>query len=146
MIVLRFLAFLSCAILILMAMYGSVNPFSPEPSAPSPVPATNGMSPGPLPTAATPSNNTLLEWLAWQEVIKLLPEPVLETLRDTWAYGKTHQIAVVVLGLLMCCLAMLLAGRIRYGAVWKPSRVFGLIPKIRMLQFFDVMNCLHCSS
>ncbi|XP_066493961.1 transmembrane protein 201 isoform X2 [Tiliqua scincoides] len=119
-IALRFLAFLSCAVLIVMALYGSANPFSPELGTPS-APSSNGMAneaangtrPGPPPTAATHSNNTLLELLAWQEVVQLLPEQVLETLKAAWAYGKTHQTGVVVLGLLTCCLAMMLAGRIR---------------------------------
>ncbi|KAJ6656853.1 hypothetical protein lerEdw1_003184 [Lerista edwardsae] len=115
-IALRFLAFVSCAVLIAMALYGSGNPFSPEreaPSAPSPAPAPNGTRPVPPQTAASPSNDTLLEWLTWQEVTRLFPEQALETLSAAWAYGKTHQTVVVVLGLLTCGLAMLLAGRVR---------------------------------
>ncbi|XP_053256861.1 transmembrane protein 201 isoform X1 [Podarcis raffonei] len=115
-IALRFLAFLSCIVLVTMALYGSGNPFSPEhatPPAPaSPGPARNDTGSSP-PAVPPPGNGTLLEVLSWQEVIQLLPEQVVETLRVAWSYGKNHQIAVVVLGLLTCSLAMLLAGRIR---------------------------------
>ncbi|XP_042335040.1 transmembrane protein 201 isoform X2 [Sceloporus undulatus] len=114
-IALRFLAFLSCAILVTMALYGSGNPFSPAPvttpASPSPGLAKNGT--GPNMTAIPSGNGTLLEFLSWQEVIRLLPDGVVEMLNAAWSYGKSHQIAVVVLGLLTCILAMLLAGRIR---------------------------------
>nr|XP_056721047.1 transmembrane protein 201 [Euleptes europaea] len=106
---LRFLAFLSCTILIVMAVYGSGNPFSPEPASPPPPPplARNGSEP------ATPSNGTLLELLGWREMVHLLPEQLLAVLSVAWTYGKNHQVAVVALGLLLCISAMLLAGRIR---------------------------------
>ncbi|XP_061457710.1 transmembrane protein 201 isoform X2 [Rhineura floridana] len=109
-IALRFLAFLSCAVLLAIALYGTGNPFSPELTTP-PGPGRNGS--GPKMPAAPPGNGTLLEVLGWQEVIRLLPEQVVEALRGAWSYGKSHQMAMVVLGLLTCCLAMLLAGRIR---------------------------------
>ncbi|XP_053137064.1 transmembrane protein 201 isoform X2 [Hemicordylus capensis] len=115
-IALRFLAFLSCAILVAMALYGAGNPFSPElttPPPPRPVPVRNGTAPTPPAAAATPGNGSVLEILGWQELVQLLPEQVLETLRAAWTYGKNHQMAVVLLGLLTCFLAMLLAGRIR---------------------------------
>ncbi|KAJ7306373.1 hypothetical protein JRQ81_009718 [Phrynocephalus forsythii] len=114
-IALRFLAFLSCAVLVTMALYGSGNPFS---RAPSPPPAPPGLalvkngteaSPG-LPT---PGNGTLLAFLSWQEVVQMLPEHMVETLSAAWSYGKNHQVAVVALGLMTCFLAMMLAGRVR---------------------------------
>ncbi|NXU06271.1 TM201 protein, partial [Buphagus erythrorhynchus] len=49
----------------------------------------------------------------WQELLLLLPEHLLQNLSSAWAYGKNHQMAVAVLGLFTCLLAMLLAGRIR---------------------------------
>ncbi|XP_077168662.1 transmembrane protein 201 isoform X2 [Paroedura picta] len=105
---LRFLAFLSCAILIAMALYGSGNPFSPQPVGPPPTPlARNGTEP------TTPGNDTLLELPGWQEMTRLLPEQLLGVLSDGWSYGKSHQVAVVALGLMLCLSAMLLAGRIR---------------------------------
>uniref|UniRef100_A0ACB8EFE6 Uncharacterized protein n=1 Tax=Sphaerodactylus townsendi TaxID=933632 RepID=A0ACB8EFE6_9SAUR len=105
---LRFLAFLSCAILIAMGLYGSGNPFSPGPASPPPSSlARNGSE------AASPSNGTLLEFLDWREMVHLLPDQLLAALSAVWTYGKNHQVAVVALGLTMCILAMLLAGRIR---------------------------------
>lgn len=111
---LRFLAFLSCSILIAMALYGSGNPFSPEPAGPPPaLLARNGTEP------VAPGNGTLLGLPGWREMIHLLPEQLLVVLSAAWSYGKNHQVAVVALGLLMCISAMLLAGRIRYvGHGW----------------------------
>ncbi|XP_063001590.1 transmembrane protein 201 [Elgaria multicarinata webbii] len=127
-IALRFLAFLSCAVLVAMALYGSGNPFSPGPASPpapaSPGPAKNGTGTPPTP----PSNNdTLLDFFGWQEVVQLLPEQALETLGDAWSYGKNHQTAVVVLGLLTCFLAMLLAGRIRLRRIDAFASVLWLV-------------------
>ncbi|XP_060614931.2 transmembrane protein 201 isoform X2 [Anolis sagrei] len=111
-VALRFLAFLVCAVLLFMASYGSGNPFAPEtasaPAPPSPASGKNRTE------GVTPSNNgTLLDFLRWQEVMRLLPEGAMEALGSAWDYGKSHQTAVVVIGLLTCFLAMLLAGRIR---------------------------------
>uniref|UniRef100_A0A6J0SSF8 Transmembrane protein 201 isoform X1 n=2 Tax=Pogona vitticeps TaxID=103695 RepID=A0A6J0SSF8_9SAUR len=114
-IALRFLAFLSCTVLVTMALYGSGNPFSPAPGAP-PAPSSPGLARNgteATPGVPAPSNGTLLEILSWQEVVRLLPEHVVETLSTAWSYGRNHQVAVVALGLLTCFLAMLLAGRIR---------------------------------
>ncbi|XP_044301404.1 transmembrane protein 201 isoform X2 [Varanus komodoensis] len=112
-IALRVLAFLSCAVLVAVALYGSDNPFSPRHTAPpapsSPPPAKNGTRE--RPAAAT--DNGTLDLFGWQEVVRLMPEQTVETLGAAWSYAKGHQTAVVVLGLLTCFLAMLLAGRIR---------------------------------
>ncbi|NXO73700.1 TM201 protein, partial [Phainopepla nitens] len=109
-ILLRFLAFLSCAFLVLMALYGSGDPFSLSAAVPAPVPSggaaslrnrTGGGSAGGSPGQG------------WQELLRLLPERLLDNLSAAWAYGKNHQMAVALLGLLTCLLAMFLAGRIR---------------------------------
>ncbi|NXI06326.1 TM201 protein, partial [Pachycephala philippinensis] len=107
-IFLRFLAFLSCTFLVLMALYGSGDPFSLSTAVPGAVP------PGPVrnrtgtsPHAGEGSGR------GWRELLRLLPERLLETLSAAWAYGKNHQMAVAVLGLFTCLLAMFLAGRIR---------------------------------
>ncbi|XP_054857023.1 transmembrane protein 201 isoform X1 [Eublepharis macularius] len=128
---LRFLAFLSCAILIAMATYGSGNPFSPEPaSPPASLPVKNGTEP------AAPGNGTVLELLGWREIIHLMPEQLLGALSAAWTYGKNHQMAMVALGLLMCILAMLLAGRIRLrridafaSVLWLLVMAFHLVEK-----------------
>ncbi|XP_062822069.1 transmembrane protein 201 isoform X1 [Anolis carolinensis] len=114
-VALRFLAFLVCAVLLFMASCGSGNPFAPEPAAtapPSPTSAKNGTGEGSA-TVTSSNNGTLLDFLRWQEVTRLLPEGAVEALGAAWCYGKNHQTAVVVFGLLTCFLAMLLAGRIR---------------------------------
>ncbi|NWR19092.1 TM201 protein, partial [Emberiza fucata] len=126
-ILLRFLAFLSCAFLVLMALYGSGDPFSLSPAVPAPVPA------GPVwnRTGASPraggggdggsdggsdsgrGSGGGSSGRGWRELLRLLPERLLENLSVAWAYGKNHQMAVAVLGLFTCLLAMFLAGRIR---------------------------------
>ncbi|NWW80922.1 TM201 protein, partial [Climacteris rufus] len=109
-ILLRFLAFLSCAFLVLMALYGSGEPLSlsaavPAAVGPGAAPAGNRTGAGPRAERgrAAPA----------RELLRLLPERLLESLRAAWAYGNHHQMAVAVLGLLTCLLAMFLAGRIR---------------------------------
>ncbi|NXI85628.1 TM201 protein, partial [Rhipidura dahli] len=106
-ILLRFLAFLSCTFLVLMALYGSGDPFSLSPAVPTAVPA------GPVQrnrTGGAPREDAAR---GWRELLRLLPERALHSLSTAWAYGKNHQMAVAVLGLLTCLLAMFLAGRIR---------------------------------
>ncbi|NWV42855.1 TM201 protein, partial [Grantiella picta] len=114
-IFLRFLAFLSCAFLVLMALYGSGNPFSlstaiPAPIAPGPVAVQNRT--GTIPRAGG-DNDSSPRVAGWRELLQLLPERVVENLSAAWAYGKNHQMAVALLGLFTCLLAMFLAGRIR---------------------------------
>ncbi|NWR29603.1 TM201 protein, partial [Tachuris rubrigastra] len=114
-ILLRFLAFLSCAFLVLMALYGSGDPFSLSTAAPAPIPS----GPAPLQnrtgsgSRADVGNDTSVRVAGWRELLQLLPEHVVENLSAVWAYGKNHQMAVAVLGLFTCLLAMFLAGRIR---------------------------------
>ncbi|XP_034294766.1 transmembrane protein 201 [Pantherophis guttatus] len=114
-ILLRFLAFLSCTTLVVMALYGSGDPFFSG-SATSPVPPSSGLSRNktePPPPVILPRNGSLLESMGWQEAIQSLSAQATEMLEAAWIYGKNHQTAVVVLGLFTCILAMLLAGRIR---------------------------------
>ncbi|NXD03871.1 TM201 protein, partial [Certhia brachydactyla] len=107
-ILLRFLAFLSCAFLVLMALYGSGDPFSLSTAVPAPVPS----GPASVRNRTGPSGSGS-SGQGWQELLRLLPERLLQNLSAAWAYGKNHQMAVAVLGLFTCLLAMLLAGRIR---------------------------------
>ncbi|NXN89045.1 TM201 protein, partial [Bombycilla garrulus] len=116
-ILLRFLAFLSCAFLVLMALYGSGDPFSFSTVVPAPVPSgpvsvrnRTGASPG---GGSGGGGGSASPVRGWQELLRLLPERLLDNLSAAWAYGKNHQMAVAVLGLLTCLLAMFLAGRIR---------------------------------
>ncbi|XP_032087769.1 transmembrane protein 201 [Thamnophis elegans] len=114
-ILLRIVAFLSCATLVVMALYGSGDPFFSG-SATSPLPPSPGLSKnktGPPPPAILPRNGSLLESMDWQEAIQSLSAQAVEMLEAAWIYGKNHQTAVVILGLSTCLLAMLLGGRIR---------------------------------
>ncbi|KAB0341606.1 hypothetical protein FD754_018532 [Muntiacus muntjak] len=105
-IVLRALAFLACAFLLTTALYGTSNPFVPgAPLPPSMPPGSNGSAP--------PDNGTAAGAEGWRQLLGLLPEHAAEKLREAWAFGQSHQMGVVALGLLTCLLAMLLAGRIR---------------------------------
>ncbi|NXS28972.1 TM201 protein, partial [Pomatostomus ruficeps] len=114
-IFLRFLAFLSCAFLVLMALYGSGDPFSLSTAVPAPLASgpgsvrnRTGASPQAGRGSAGPGRAA-----GWPELLRLLPERLLDSLAAAWAYGKNHQMAVAVLGLFTCLLAMFLAGRIR---------------------------------
>ncbi|NWX31465.1 TM201 protein, partial [Notiomystis cincta] len=111
-IFLRFLAFLSCAFLVLMALYGSGDPFSLSTAVPAPLPSgpvSLQNRTGPSPRAGGGESSVR----GWRELLRLLPERLVATLSAAWAYGKNHQVAVAVLGLFTCLLAMFLAGRIR---------------------------------
>ncbi|NXU38034.1 TM201 protein, partial [Drymodes brunneopygia] len=116
-ILLRFLAFLSCAFLVLMALYGSGDPFSLSTAVPAPVPSgpvwnRTGTSPR-ADSGSDSDRNSASSGRGWRELLHLLPERLLDSLSVAWAYGKNHQMAVAVLGLFTCLLAMFLAGRIR---------------------------------
>ncbi|XP_053432024.1 transmembrane protein 201 [Nycticebus coucang] len=105
-ILLRALAFLACAFLLTAALYGSSDPFAPGATLPLALPPGGNGS-------ATPNNGTAPGAEGWQQLLELLPEHAAEKLREAWTFGQNHQMGVVVLGLLTCLLAMLLAGRIR---------------------------------
>ncbi|NWV29778.1 TM201 protein, partial [Origma solitaria] len=112
-IFLRFLAFLSCAFLVLMALYGSGDPFSLGTAVPAPLGATAVRNRTDTSPRAGGDNDSSPRVAGWRELLRLLPEHVVESLSMAWAYGKNHQMAVAVLGLFTCLLAMFLAGRIR---------------------------------
>lgn len=111
-IVLRALAFLACTFLLTLALCGTSNPFAPEATLPPALPPGGNGS-------AAPDNSTAPGAEGWQQLLGLLPEHAAEKLREAWAFGKSHQMGVVALGLLTCLLAMLLAGRIR--CVWSQA-------------------------
>ncbi|NXY46465.1 TM201 protein, partial [Ceuthmochares aereus] len=116
-IFLRFLAFLSCAFLVLLALYGSGNPFSLSTAVPPAASSSSGAVCLQNRTGTTLcaglENDTSMTVAGWRELLRLLPEQMVENLNTAWAYGKNHQMAVAVLGLFTCLLAMFLAGRIR---------------------------------
>lgn len=115
-IFLRFLAFLSCAFLVLLALYGSSDPFSLNAAVPAPVSSSPASVQNRTGTSshADLGNDTSMTAAGWQELLHMLPEQMVENLSAAWDYGKNHQMAVAVLGLFTCLLAMFLAGRIRW--------------------------------
>ncbi|NXR57077.1 TM201 protein, partial [Hippolais icterina] len=128
-ILLRFLAFLSCAFLVLMALYGSGDPFSLSTAVPAPVPsgpASVWNRTGPSPRAGSDSGSAS-PGRGWRDLLRLLPERLLQNLSAAWAYGKNHQMAVAVLGLFTCLLAMFLAGRLRLRRIDAFASVLWLV-------------------
>ncbi|XP_028921439.1 transmembrane protein 201 [Ornithorhynchus anatinus] len=109
-ILLRFLAFLSCAFLLAMALLGSSDPLAPATPPPPTLPTGGNDSSA---EASARGHTTTPEAGGWQRLLHLLPEPSVVKMREAWGFGQSHQVGVVALGLLTCLLAMLLAGRIR---------------------------------
>ncbi|XP_014442071.1 transmembrane protein 201 [Tupaia chinensis] len=105
-ILLRALAFLTCAFLLTTALYGTSDPFAPEATLPPALPPGGNGS-------EAPDNGTGPGAEGWRQLLGLLPNHAVEKLHEAWAFGQSHQTGVVALGLLTCLLAMLLAGRIR---------------------------------
>ncbi|XP_030041570.1 transmembrane protein 201 [Microcaecilia unicolor] len=109
-ILLRILAFLSCAVLVAMMLSGSGNPLSAflMPFSLSSILSVNNSE-----TKTVNTDSDALSMSCWQNLLHLLPEEVANNLRTAWTYGQNHQMGVICLGLLACLLAMLLAGRVR---------------------------------
>uniref|UniRef100_A0A8C5KS90 Transmembrane protein 201 n=1 Tax=Jaculus jaculus TaxID=51337 RepID=A0A8C5KS90_JACJA len=105
-VLLRALAFLACAFLLSTTLYGPSEPFTPGAALPPALPPGGNGS-------AAPDNSTASVAEGWRQLLDLLPEQAAEKLNEAWAFGQTHQLSIVALGLLTCLLAMLLAGRIR---------------------------------
>ncbi|KAM9299273.1 transmembrane protein 201 [Gastrophryne carolinensis] len=103
-ILLRLLAFLSCVFLVAVAWLGSRDLFPPSLTKPSSAPALS-KNRSEADVGGQPP--------FWEEVVQLLPEHTLESINDAWHFGQNHQICLVVMGLLTCIFAMILAGRIR---------------------------------
>lgn len=106
-IVLRFLAFLSCMFLVSVAWLGSRDLFPPSLTKTSRFEAHIGNT----------SEPDVRQPTFWEEVLDLLPEHTLERINEAWHFGRNHQDGLVVLGLLACVFAMVLAGRIRMRRV-----------------------------
>ncbi|KAM8927024.1 transmembrane protein 201 [Pelodytes ibericus] len=111
-IFLRFLAFLSCAFLLSMAALGSGDlfPLSITDAVPSPEAEPQNLTHSPPPDPE-PSPSF------WAGVLDTVPKQTLEKLNVAWRFGQTHQVEVMLLGLLACIVAIFLAGRIRLRRV-----------------------------
>ncbi|KAM4650793.1 transmembrane protein 201 isoform 2-T2 [Discoglossus pictus] len=110
-ILLRFLAFLSCAFLLALALLGSEDLFSISVK-------DSQASQEAQPKNASQSEPKKAEPHSfWEEILDTLPEKMMENLNIAWRYGQSHQLGVVILGLFTCVFAMILAGRIRLRRV-----------------------------
>ncbi|KAJ8378887.1 hypothetical protein AAFF_G00233210 [Aldrovandia affinis] len=111
----RVLAFLVSAFLVAVAVYGSGDPSSPSDAQQSQRgPAANASSAPYNGTAAAQGNNSSSDGgLAWEDLLGLLPDEVLENAELACRYGRGHQMAVVSVGLLTCIISVLLAGPVR---------------------------------
>ncbi|XP_036387960.1 transmembrane protein 201 [Megalops cyprinoides] len=109
-IFLRVLAFLTCAFLLAVALYG---PGEPLASSSPPQTQSGGVSvPKPTPGHG-PVNGSTEDRRAWPQLLGLLPDEALENVRLLWNCGRDHQVAVVSLGLFTCVTSIFLAGPIR---------------------------------
>ncbi|KAK1143569.1 transmembrane protein 201-like [Acipenser oxyrinchus oxyrinchus] len=111
-IFLRILAFLSCVFLVVLAVYGSEDPFTPASSLHSP-PAQPVLNHSNASGSSDGNAGGGQGAPVWQELFSLVPQEAVENVKVAWDYGKSHQIAVVSLGLFTCLMAVFLAGRIR---------------------------------
>ncbi|KAJ8404680.1 hypothetical protein AAFF_G00335430 [Aldrovandia affinis] len=106
----RVLAFLTCMFLLAVAFYGSGESLAPSSLV---QPQSGGVSiPKAVPNQG-PVNGSGEARGTWPEVLGLLPDEALENARLVWNCGRTHQVAVVSLGLLTCVTSVFLAGPIR---------------------------------
>ncbi|XP_048854481.1 transmembrane protein 201 [Brienomyrus brachyistius] len=111
-ILLRFLAFLTCVFLVLIALYGR-RPFL---ATASPLQTQSGgvNSPGSSPPRENVSDHSGSELGGvWRELLGLVPGDALEKAQVAWDYGNDHQMVLVFLGLLTCVSSIFLAGLIR---------------------------------
>ncbi|XP_029911586.1 transmembrane protein 201 isoform X1 [Myripristis murdjan] len=121
-IVLRLLAFLTCAFLVAAAVCGSAD----QPASPSDPQALSGgvVPPKPKPyNESTPHNSSSGAAHVWQDLVELLPDKAIENAKLVWQYGKSNQMAVVSLGLLTCVTAIFLAGPVRLRRIDAVSSV-----------------------
>ncbi|XP_041062384.1 transmembrane protein 201 isoform X2 [Carcharodon carcharias] len=109
---LRFVAFVSCAVLVAMAVYGSGSPFTGQ-KPPAEMQVVDPMSNSSDETISPSDQRPVQNVTGWEQLLDMVPEEMLMNLQAAWDYGKNHQMAVVTTGLFTCLLAVFLAGRIR---------------------------------
>lgn len=111
-ILLRVMAFLTCAFLVATALYGSGDQTA---SAGAPQTLSGGIiPPKPAPSnKSTPKNGSSEAGQVFQDLLELLPEEAVENAKLVWQYGRNHQMAVVSIGLLTCITGVCLGGPVR---------------------------------
>lgn len=125
---LRFVAFVCCAVLVAMAIYGSdasreVSNTATEMPAPDQIPRPSNSSN----RTNSPEHDAVLNVPAWQELLEMVPEEMVINLQAAWDYGKKNQMVVVTTGFVACLLAVLLAGRIRLRRIDAVASILWLV-------------------
>lgn len=117
LIMLRALAFLACAFLVTLAVYGSGDLSSPSDGS-------HILKGGVAPPKHTLQNNTEAKvndstgsGQMWSELVGLLSEEAVENAKLIWESGSNHQMAVASVGLLTCITGVLMAGPVRWRAL-----------------------------
>ncbi|KAF4078057.1 hypothetical protein AMELA_G00195010 [Ameiurus melas] len=112
LIMLRSLAFLACAFLVTLAVYGSGGSFSPD--------GSHILKGGVAPPKHTLQNNTEAKvndstgsGQMWSNLVGLLSEEAVENAKLIWESGSNHQMTVASVGLLTCITGVLMAGPVR---------------------------------
>ncbi|KAJ8371060.1 hypothetical protein SKAU_G00110880 [Synaphobranchus kaupii] len=108
----RVLAFLASVFLVSVGVYGSGDP-SASGSSTLQSPGGGATSSGSAPyngTAQAHVNSSTGVGPAWEALLGLVPDDILENARLALLYGRSHQMAMVSLGLVTCLTSILLAG------------------------------------
>ncbi|XP_035239141.1 transmembrane protein 201-like isoform X1 [Anguilla anguilla] len=120
-ILFRLLAFLTSAFMVAVGVYGSTRGPPASSSAPQPHgDGAGGSGSAPYNDTAPPLGNASgvgggggVVGPAWDDLLALVPDEVLENARLVLLFGRAHQTGVVSLGLLTCVTSILLAGPVR---------------------------------
>ncbi|KAM9445456.1 transmembrane protein 201 [Clarias gariepinus] len=115
LIALRALAFLACAFLVALAVYGSGDTSSPSDGsdilkgevAPPKHALQNDTEAKVNDSTSTGSGQM------WSDLVSLLPEEAIQNAKLIWESGSNHQMAVASVGLLTCITGVLMAGPVR---------------------------------
>lgn len=141
LIMLRALAFLACAFLVTLAVYGSGDLSSPSDGS-------HILKGGVAPPKHTLQNNTEAKvndstgsGQMWSELVGLLSEEAVENAKLIWESGSNHQMAVASVGLLTCITGVLMAGPVRWRALsfffhHSVSCCFCIVPLLHLLLSF----------
>lgn len=113
LITLRALAFLACAFLVALAVYGSGDESTASDGSDI---LKGGVAPPKHAlqndTEAKVNDSTRSEQM-WSDLVGLLPDEAVENAKLIWESGSNHQMAVASVGLLTCITGVLMAGSAR---------------------------------
>ncbi|GAA6107179.1 transmembrane protein 201 [Tachysurus ichikawai] len=113
LVMLRTMAFLTCAFLVALAVYGSGDLSSPSDSSHIPrggvTPLKHTLQNG----TEAKVNDSSKSGQMWSDLVGLLPGEAVENAKLIWESGSNHQMAVASVGLLTCITGVLMAGPVR---------------------------------